>query len=182
MEEDLYLKILFLRNLHPGLSQHLGVMACPRTMSTQQLKDFAHKAYSKQKMAAEKGTRAPAICDFNTQDQGLALEGATHYSRNVSCNEPRENFFAREQDSHANARPKQPTNRLDRPREQAFTPGRYREKPWNQSSPHEGRWGNSRDQPRSYGNAKEKGAWEDSWRFKGERQTAPEAVSPKNRR
>ncbi|KAG1960087.1 hypothetical protein F2P79_006099 [Pimephales promelas] len=30
-EEDLNFKTLFLRNLHPGLSRHLGIMACPVT-------------------------------------------------------------------------------------------------------------------------------------------------------
>ncbi|XP_048039237.1 uncharacterized protein LOC125264032 [Megalobrama amblycephala] len=75
MEEELNFKTLFLRNLHPGVSHHLGVLACPRTMSAQQLRDLAHKAYCKQKMALEKGTKTTTVLDFNTQSQGLALEG-----------------------------------------------------------------------------------------------------------
>ncbi len=34
MEDELNFKTLFLRNLHPGISHHLGVLACPRTMHT----------------------------------------------------------------------------------------------------------------------------------------------------
>ncbi len=45
-------------------------------MNTQQLRDLAQKAYGKQKMASEKNARTPAVLDFNTQSQGLALEGA----------------------------------------------------------------------------------------------------------
>ncbi|XP_043082985.1 uncharacterized protein LOC122330182 [Puntigrus tetrazona] len=78
MEQDMNFKTLFLRNLHPGVSHHLGVLACSRTMTIQQLRDLAHKAYSKQKMAAEKGTKAPTVLDFNTQSHGLPLEGAQH--------------------------------------------------------------------------------------------------------
>ncbi len=33
MEGELNFKTLFLRNLHPGISHHLGVLACPRTMN-----------------------------------------------------------------------------------------------------------------------------------------------------
>ncbi len=37
MEDELNYKTLFLRNLHPGISHHVGVLACPRTMNAQQL-------------------------------------------------------------------------------------------------------------------------------------------------
>ncbi len=40
LEEDVNFKSLFLRNLHPGVSHHLGVMACPRSMTIQQLRDL----------------------------------------------------------------------------------------------------------------------------------------------
>ncbi len=61
MEDELNFKTLFLRNLHPGISHHLGVLACPRTMNTQQLRDLVQKAYGKQKMASEKSARTPAV-------------------------------------------------------------------------------------------------------------------------
>ncbi len=74
MEDELNFKTLFLRNLHPGISHHLGILECPRTMDTQQLRDLVQKAYCKQKMASEKSAKNPAVLDFNTQSHGLALE------------------------------------------------------------------------------------------------------------
>ncbi len=75
MEDKLNFKTIFLRNLHPCISHHLGVPACPRTMNAQQLRDLAQKAYGKQKMTSEKSAKTPAVLAFNTQSQGLALEG-----------------------------------------------------------------------------------------------------------
>ncbi len=75
MEDELNFRTLFLRNLHPGISHHLGVLVCPRTMNNQQLRDLVQKAYGKQKMASEKSAKNPAVLDFNTQSHGLALEG-----------------------------------------------------------------------------------------------------------
>ncbi len=74
MEDELNFKTLFLRNIHPGISHHLGVLACPRTMNTQQLRDLEQKACGKQKMASEKSAKTPAVLDFNTQSHGLTLE------------------------------------------------------------------------------------------------------------
>ncbi len=75
MEDELNFKTLFLRNLHPGISHHLGVLACPRRMNTQQLRDLVQKAYCKQKMTSENSAKIPAVLDFNTQHHELALEG-----------------------------------------------------------------------------------------------------------
>ncbi len=72
MDDQLNFKTLFLRNLHPGISHHLGVLACPLTMNTQQVQ----KAYNKQKMTSEKSAKTPAVLDFSSQSQGLALEGS----------------------------------------------------------------------------------------------------------
>ncbi len=108
MEEELNFKTLFLRNLHPGISHHLGVLACPRTMNIQQLRDLVQKAYGKQKMASEKSAKPPAVLDFNTQHQELALEGT---QRQDSAKPPHREWNAppsnRERDSHAGTRPKQ---------------------------------------------------------------------------
>ncbi|XP_042616880.1 uncharacterized protein LOC122145683, partial [Cyprinus carpio] len=52
LEEDVNFKSLFLKNLHPGVSHHLGVMACSHSMTIQQLRDLTQKAYNKQKMAS----------------------------------------------------------------------------------------------------------------------------------
>ncbi len=108
MEDELNFKTLFLRNLHPGVSHHLGVLACPRTMNAQQLRDLARKAYGKQKMASEKNAKTPAVLDFNTQSQGLALEGAQCQDNAKpppwEWNAPSSN---KERDSHAGTRSKQ---------------------------------------------------------------------------
>ncbi len=60
-------KTLFLKILHAGISHNLGVLACLRTMNTQQLQDLVQKAYGKQKMTSEKSTKTPAILDFKTK-------------------------------------------------------------------------------------------------------------------
>uniref|UniRef100_A0A667YDD0 Retrotransposon gag domain-containing protein n=1 Tax=Myripristis murdjan TaxID=586833 RepID=A0A667YDD0_9TELE len=52
MEEDANFKTLFLRNLHPTVNHFLGVMACPRTMTSLQLRDLALKAFNKQRQRA----------------------------------------------------------------------------------------------------------------------------------
>ncbi len=107
MEDELNFKTLFLRNLHPGISHHLGILACPRTMNTQQLRDLVQKAYYKQKKASEKSAKNPAVLDFNTQ-HWLALEGT---QRQDSAKPPHKEWNAppsnRERDSHAGTRPKQ---------------------------------------------------------------------------
>ncbi len=161
MEDELNFKTLFLRNLHPGISHHLGVLACPRTMNTQQLRDLVQKAYYKQKMALEKSAKTPAVLDFNTQHHELALEGT---QRQDSAKPPHRKWNAppsnRERYSHADTRPKQRYDRWDGPRGRQRSPGRHWDKSWDRS------W----NQPSSYGNSK------------GKRQTHPGAVSPRNRR
>ncbi|XDV48578.1 hypothetical protein PO909_017975 [Leuciscus waleckii] len=76
MEEDVSFKTLFLRNLHPSQSAHLGVLVCPRTLSIQQLRDLAHKAYVKQKTVSEKPVKYPTVCAVSAPSPELALEGA----------------------------------------------------------------------------------------------------------
>ncbi len=114
MEDELNFKTLFLRNLNPGISHHLGVLACPRTISTQQLRDLVQKAYGKQKMASETSAKTPAVLDFNTQSHGLALEGT---QRQDSAKPPHREWNAPpsngERDSHAGTRPKQRYDRWD---------------------------------------------------------------------
>ncbi|XDV18313.1 hypothetical protein PO909_024028 [Leuciscus waleckii] len=74
MEEDVSFKTLFLRNLHPSQSAHLGVLVCPRTLSSQQLRDLAHKAYVKQKTVSEKPVKYPTVCAVAAPGPELALE------------------------------------------------------------------------------------------------------------
>ncbi|XP_043109356.1 LOW QUALITY PROTEIN: uncharacterized protein LOC122355310 [Puntigrus tetrazona] len=167
MEQDMNFKTLFLRNLHPGVSHHLGVLACPRTMTIQQLRDLAHKAYSKQKMAAEKGAKAPTVLDFNTQSHGLPLEGAQHQD-SFKPSRKEWNASNREQDFHAGTRPKQRNGRWDGPRERQRSPGRHWEKSWNQST--------------SFRNQRGKSSWDGNGTSMGRAQTHPGATSPRTRR
>ncbi len=157
MEDELNFKTLFLRNLHPGVSHHLGVLACPRTMNAQQLRDLVQKAYGKQKMASEKNAKTPAVLDFNTQSQGLALEGAQCQDNAKppprEWNAPSSN---KERDSHAGTRSKQRYERWDGPRGRQRSPGRHWEKTWDQSRPHESHWERSWNQPSSFGNSRGK--------------------------
>ncbi len=176
MEEELNFKTLFLRNLHPGISHHLGVLACPRTMNIQQLRDLVQKAYGKQKMASEKSAKTPAVLDFNTQHQELALEGT---QRQDSAKPPHREWNAppsnRERDSHAGTRPKQRYDRWDGPRGRQRSPGRHWDKSWDQARPQERQW------ERSW-NPREKRSWESNGNSNGKRQTHPGATSPRNRR
>ncbi len=181
MEDELNFKTLFLRNLHPGVSHHLGVLTCPRIMNAQQLRDLAQKAYGKQKMASEKNAKTPAILDFNTQSQGLALEGA---QRQDNAKPPPREWNApssnKERYSHAGTRSKQRYERWDGPRGRQRSPGRHWEKTWDQSRPHESHWERSWNQPSSFGNSRGKNSWESNGNSKGRRQTHPGATSPRN--
>ncbi|XP_073803629.1 uncharacterized protein [Danio rerio] len=135
MEEDLNFKILFLRNLHPGVSHHLGVLACPHTMNTQQLRDLAHKAYVKQKTASEKSAKIPAVYDFNTQSQDVALEGARGPDNaRLPPSEWNVSSYNRQRDCHADTRPKQRNRRWKGLSGRQHSPERHRERPWNRST------------------------------------------------
>lgn len=47
--EELHFKSLFVQNLHPTTSHHLGVMACPETLTSRQLREMATRGFTKQK-------------------------------------------------------------------------------------------------------------------------------------
>ncbi|XP_077093810.1 uncharacterized protein LOC143745572 [Siphateles boraxobius] len=115
MEEDFNFRTLFLRNLHPTVSHHLGVLACPRSMSTQQLRDLAHKAFTKQKIASEKTVKNPSICPVADQRSELALEGAQQHHNNRPFNNESRPFQAnRGQHNSDGARPKHQSGRSER--------------------------------------------------------------------
>ncbi|XP_016326186.1 uncharacterized protein LOC107676187 [Sinocyclocheilus anshuiensis] len=107
MEQDFNFKILFLRNLHPTVSHHLGVLACPRTMSTQQLRDLAQEAYAKQRTASENTGKKTTIYPVTNQSSELALEGAEPSHNDKPVNTMSRSFpTSREQHGHGGARPK----------------------------------------------------------------------------
>ncbi|XP_056120071.1 uncharacterized protein LOC130097298 [Rhinichthys klamathensis goyatoka] len=95
LEEDVNFKTLFLRNLHPGLSHHLGIMACPGTMTIQQLRDLTHKAYIKQKMNSKKGLKTSTVSNSISQDTSLALEDTQWHDNTTVLRKEH-----RERDSH----------------------------------------------------------------------------------
>ncbi|XP_052404248.1 uncharacterized protein LOC127950896 [Carassius gibelio] len=115
MEEDLTFKALFLRNLHPTVTYHLGVLACPRTMSTQQLRDLAHKAYSKQRAATKKTGKTTTIYPVTNQSSELALEGDEPSHSDQPVNTMSRSIPAsRTQRGHGGARPKHQTGHPER--------------------------------------------------------------------
>ena len=91
LEEDVNFKSLFLKNLHPGVSHHLGVMACPHSMTIQQLRDLTQKAYNKQKMASKKGNKTSTLLNSVNKDSSLALDDTQwHHNTRVFHQEHRE--------------------------------------------------------------------------------------------
>ncbi|XDV29278.1 hypothetical protein PO909_032415 [Leuciscus waleckii] len=98
-EEDVNFKTLFLRNLHPGLSHHLNFMACPDTMTIQQLRDLTHKAHIKQKMSSKKGLKTSTVSNSFSQDTSLALEDNQWHDNTTVLRKKH-----RERDSHADDR------------------------------------------------------------------------------
>ncbi|KAI2647436.1 Dynein heavy chain-like protein [Labeo rohita] len=78
MEEDTSFKSLFLQNLHPIVSHHLGILACPHSMPIQQLRDLTHKAFNKHKASTKGVCKNPLILDCTTQNSKQAPEGTQH--------------------------------------------------------------------------------------------------------
>ncbi|KAL0159214.1 hypothetical protein M9458_042939, partial [Cirrhinus mrigala] len=150
MEEDFSFKTLFLRNMHPTVSHHLGVLACPRSMSIQQLRDLAHKAYVKQRAASEKTVKNPTICPVSNQSSELALEGTQpHYSDKPFHKMSRPFPASREKHGHDGARSKHRTGRPE----------------------------TSWDQPQPVLHPKGGTTWEGKGRHKGSRRPSPQASS-----
>ncbi len=113
LEEDVNFKSLFLRNLHPGVSHHLGVMACPRSMTIQQLRDLTQKAYNKQKMASKKGNKTSTLLNSVNKDSSLALDDTQmHHNTRVLHQEHRE----RDPHVHESYQPNFWKNPWDQPR------------------------------------------------------------------
>ncbi|XP_059360585.1 uncharacterized protein LOC132098516 [Carassius carassius] len=78
MEQDVNLKTLFLRNLHASWSFHLRVPACLRNMTTQELRNSAHKACTKQKTICEKTVKNPKV-SVSEHCLELSLDGALQH-------------------------------------------------------------------------------------------------------
>ncbi len=101
-------------DLRPTVSHHLGVLACPRTMSTQQLRDLSHKAYSKQRTASEK-MGGKKIYPVTNQSSEHALEGTEQSHSDKPVNKMSRSFPAsRGQRGHGGACPKHLTGPPER--------------------------------------------------------------------
>uniref|UniRef100_A0A3B1IH95 Uncharacterized protein n=1 Tax=Astyanax mexicanus TaxID=7994 RepID=A0A3B1IH95_ASTMX len=61
MEEDENFKVLFVQNLHPSTSHHLGVSACPRTLTSRQLRDLALRGFAKVQQSLGKKTDSEVL-------------------------------------------------------------------------------------------------------------------------
>ncbi|XP_036067098.1 uncharacterized protein LOC118598486 [Oryzias melastigma] len=76
MEEDLNFKSLFLQNLHPGTSHHLGVFANPHTATINYLRELAALGFQKQKQSNPKSSEPTVLVTATAEPSSLELEGA----------------------------------------------------------------------------------------------------------
>ncbi|KAL0170619.1 hypothetical protein M9458_035215 [Cirrhinus mrigala] len=113
MEEDTNFKSIFLQNLHPIVSHHLGILACPHSMPIQQLRDLTQKAFNKHKASTKGVCKSPLILDCITQNSKQAPEGPQHY-RNAR---PfyRKTLANRGHNRHHGNRPRFQTNHWEQP-------------------------------------------------------------------
>ncbi|KAL1268859.1 hypothetical protein QQF64_034222 [Cirrhinus molitorella] len=87
-------------------------MACPRTMTIQQLRDLTHKAYAKHRAAPEKTAKNPVVLSVSEHYPELTLEGAQPQYHARSFNREARDFTAsRERGDYRGARPKHRTDR-----------------------------------------------------------------------
>uniref|UniRef100_A0A3B3C8D9 Uncharacterized protein n=1 Tax=Oryzias melastigma TaxID=30732 RepID=A0A3B3C8D9_ORYME len=76
MEEDLNFKSLFLQNLHPGTSHHLGVFVNPHTATINYLRELAALGFQKQKQSNPKSSEPTVLVTATAEPPTLELEGA----------------------------------------------------------------------------------------------------------
>uniref|UniRef100_A0A8C1QRP9 Uncharacterized protein n=1 Tax=Cyprinus carpio TaxID=7962 RepID=A0A8C1QRP9_CYPCA len=143
MQQDVNFKTLFLRNLHASWSFHLGVSACPCSMSTQESWDLAHKAYTKQKTISEKTVKNPTIYSVSEHCSELTLEGAPqHHSHRPFYRESRPFQASRGLHNRGGARPKHQSKRYERFWDRR--PKKSRSPPSRTQSPDSRQWNHSR--------------------------------------
>ncbi|KAL0169732.1 hypothetical protein M9458_034328, partial [Cirrhinus mrigala] len=113
MEEDTSFKSIFLQNLHPIVSHHLGILACPHSMPIQQLRDLTQKAFNKHKASTKGVCKTPLILDCTTQNSKQAPEGTQH------CHNARpfyrKTLANRGHNRHMGNRPRFQTNHWEEP-------------------------------------------------------------------
>ena len=122
MEEDTSFKSLFLRNLHPIVSHHLGIMACANTMPIQQLRDLTQKAFNKHKASSKRVCKIPAILNGKIQIPKLAPEGTQHFHNARAFNKK---LASRGQNHHHGHRSRLKTNRWEEPWKRTSSPSKH---------------------------------------------------------
>ena len=94
MEEDLHFKSLFVQNLHPSTSHYLGVSACPRSLSSRQLRELALRGFLKLQQSENKRTEPPSVLSLDSQylpldpEEGPSPELLVHRNRIKSYKTP----------------------------------------------------------------------------------------------
>ncbi|KAL0165962.1 hypothetical protein M9458_037806, partial [Cirrhinus mrigala] len=119
MEEDTSFKSLFLQNLHPIVSHHLGILACPHSMPIQQLRDLTQKAFNKHKASTKGVCKTPLILNCTTQNSKQAPEGSQHcHNAKPFCRKTLANIG---QNCYHGNRPRFETNHWEKPWKRAFS-------------------------------------------------------------
>ncbi|XP_049324760.1 uncharacterized protein LOC125784857 [Astyanax mexicanus] len=76
MEEEEVFKTLFVRNLHPSTSHFFGVAACPRTLTSRQLRDLALRGFAKFQQNIKKKSESNDVLIINEQSSHVKQKGA----------------------------------------------------------------------------------------------------------
>lgn len=88
MEEEVNFKCLFIQNLHPTTSHHLGVAACPRTQTSRQLRELATKGFEKQRHTMTRHSEPRGVLNVNVKSPHMELEGASGGEPPASATHP----------------------------------------------------------------------------------------------
>ncbi len=112
MEEDTSFKSLFLQNLHPIVSHHIGITAC-HTIPIQQLRDLTQKAFNKHKASTNGVCKTPLILNCTIQNPKQVPEGTQHcHNARAFYRKP---LASEGQSRHHGNRPRSQTNHWERP-------------------------------------------------------------------
>ena len=82
MEEDVNFKSLFIQNLHPTTSYHLGIAACPLTQKSNQLRELAMRAFMKHKQSMINHREPTTVLN-------LELKDSKRLSLDIYCQKPK---------------------------------------------------------------------------------------------
>ncbi|KAK2847587.1 hypothetical protein Q5P01_010586 [Channa striata] len=77
MEEDLNFKTLFIKNLHPATSTHVGIAANPRNSTSQHLRELVSVGLAKHREAHPKNPDSSTVLTIDTKHLPLTLEGTS---------------------------------------------------------------------------------------------------------